>query len=54
MLDERLLEVLACPKCKGRLEYERERERLVCRNCRLRFRIEKDIPILLLEETEKF
>lgn len=52
MLSDKLLEVLACPKCKGDLEYDRENNKLTCNNCRLRFRIEDDIPIMLIDEAE--
>jgi uncharacterized protein YbaR (Trm112 family) len=54
MLDEKLLSVLACPKCKGQLEYKQKPERLVCQDCRLDFEIKEDIPILLLEGARKF
>lgn len=54
MLDESLLEILACPKCKGKLEYKKEENKLICHNCRLIFRIEDDIPIMLIDEAEKF
>ena len=54
VLDESLLEILACPKCKGELEYEKEEDQLVCHNCRLIFRIEDDIPIMLIDEAQKF
>ncbi len=49
-LPQELLEILACPKCKGDLEYRKEREVLICHNCRLVYRIEDDIPIMLVEE----
>ena len=54
MLDERLLEILACPKCKGDLEYDRENETLICQACRLKYAIKDEIPIMLIEEAEKF
>jgi len=54
MLDKELLEVLACPKCKGDLEYKPEEEQLICHDCRLIYRIEDDIPVMLIEEAEKF
>ena len=54
MLDESLLEILACPKCKGELEYKKEEDKLICHNCRLIFRIEDDIPIMLIDEAQKF
>ncbi len=54
MLSEKLLEILACPKCKGDLNYDRDNDKLICENCRLRYRIEDDIPIMLIDEAEKF
>jgi uncharacterized protein YbaR (Trm112 family) len=45
-----LLEILACPQCKGELEYRSEEPALLCRACRLRYRIEDDIPVMLIEE----
>lgn len=54
MLDKQLLEILACPACKGNLEYDEKNERLACHACRLKYRIEEDIPIMLVEEAEKF
>jgi len=52
MLDNKLLEILVCPKCKGELEYDKENEKLSCGQCRLIFRIEDDIPIMLIDEAE--
>ncbi len=52
MLDAKLLEILACPKCKGDLDYRDEPETLDCAACRLRFRVEDGIPIMLLDEAE--
>lgn len=54
MLDEKLLEILVCPKCKGELEYRPEEEALLCHACRLRYRIEDDIPVMLIDEAESF
>jgi len=53
-LSKELLELIVCPKCKGRLEYLQARERLNCETCRLSFRVEDDLPILLIEEAEKY
>jgi len=54
MLNEKLLEILACPKCKGDLEYDKTENKLICNKCRLRYRIEDDIPIMLIDEAEKY
>ncbi|HKJ92092.1 MAG TPA: Trm112 family protein [Longimicrobiales bacterium] len=52
MLDERLLEILVCPKCKGALEYRVEDGELVCHACRLRYEVRDDIPIMLIDEAK--
>jgi uncharacterized protein YbaR (Trm112 family) len=54
MLDKQLLEIIACPKCKGDLEYKSEQEKLICNKCRLIYKIKDDIPIMLIDEAEKF
>ncbi len=53
MIDKKLLDILACPGCKGAVRYEEDRNALVCDACRLRFRIEDDIPVMLVDEAEK-
>ena len=47
-----LLEILACPKCKGDLEVTPAQDGLVCRACKLVYRIEDDIPIMLIDEAK--
>ena len=54
MLDKELLDILACPKCKGNLEYDKENEKLICHTCRLKYNIKDRIPIMLIEEAEPF
>ncbi len=49
-LDKELLDIIACPKCKGDLIYKEEENCLICKNCKLKYKIEDDIPILLIEE----
>ena len=50
-----LLDLLVCPKCKGDLEYSEEENVLICRNCRLKFRIlEGGIPDMLIDDAERF
>ena len=50
MLDEHLLEILVCPKCKGDLEYKPEQNEIICHKCRLRYEVRDDIPIMLVAE----
>ena len=54
MLDESMLEVLACPKCKGKLEHRPEESALLCNVCRLRYNISDGIPVMLIDEAESF
>ena len=50
-----LLDVLACPKCKGDLQYDVKANKLTCNSCRLRFSvIDEEIPNMLIEDAEKF
>ncbi len=53
MIDQVLLDILVCPKCKTRVKLEGDR--LVCQNaaCGLRYPIRDDIPIMLIDEAEK-
>ena len=53
MLSKELLEILVCPACKGDLEYDQRNAKLICHACRLRFSIEDDIPIMLIDEAER-
>lgn len=58
-LDATLLEILACPKCKAKLEYrvgdkDGEEEVLLCHKCRLAFEVDDGIPIMLIDEARPF
>ena len=52
-MDGKLLEILACPLCKGRLEYNRSAQELICKFDRLAFPIRDDIPVMLEDEARK-
>ncbi|MFH1071500.1 MAG: Trm112 family protein [Candidatus Glassbacteria bacterium] len=54
MLDKKLLEILVCPKCKGELVYEPEKNELTCNACRLIYEVKDDIPIMLIDEARSF
>ncbi|MHB1543856.1 MAG: Trm112 family protein [Gammaproteobacteria bacterium] len=49
-MDRRLLEVVVCPCCRGKLEYREAPEGLACLHDRLFFPIHEDIPVLLVDE----
>jgi uncharacterized protein YbaR (Trm112 family) len=49
-LSKELLEILACPKCKGDIILTDSGDGLVCKACRLIYPIEEDIPVMLIDE----
>jgi hypothetical protein len=53
MIDKELLEILACPKCKGEIEYLKTEDKLLCSACKLKYHIRDDIPIMLIDEAER-
>ncbi len=52
-MDARLLEILACPVCKGPLQYRRDSQVLVCRMDRLAYPVRDDVPVMLAEEARQ-
>ena len=52
-MDKKLLEILACPVCKGPLVYRKEEGELICKADRLAYPIRDDIPVMLEEEARK-
>ncbi len=51
-ISKELLEILACPKCKGDIYLNEKEDGLICENCRLLYEIKDDIPIMLIEEAK--
>ena len=51
-ISQELLEILACPKCKGDIYLNATKDGLVCEKCRLIYEIKDDIPIMLIEEAK--
>jgi uncharacterized protein YbaR (Trm112 family) len=50
MIDQKLLDILACPLCKTPVK--QERDRLVCTQCGRRYPVRDGIPVMLIEEAE--
>ena len=51
-IDEKLLEILACPACDDRPPVKLKGEKLVCEKCRRAYPIRDGIPVMLVEEAE--
>lgn len=53
-VDQKLLEILACPNCHGDVEYLSDESVIVCRGeCKYRYPVRDDIPVMLIDEAEK-
>ncbi|MEJ2688687.1 MAG: Trm112 family protein [Deltaproteobacteria bacterium] len=53
MISKELLDILACPKCKGPVHLAEDEKGLICDSCRLLYEIRDDIPIMLIDEAKK-
>ena len=49
-LSNKLLELLVCPKCKGKLEYDEKRSLLICPVCHIGYPVKDGIPIMLVDD----
>ncbi|MGI2180649.1 Trm112 family protein [Shewanella oncorhynchi] len=45
--DKKLLDIVACPVCKGKLEYDKTTQQLICKVDKLAYPITEGIPVLL-------
>jgi len=52
-MDNKLLDILACPVCKGELVYKKNDNELICKFDRLAYPIKDDIPVMLVDEARK-
>ncbi|WP_084266977.1 Trm112 family protein [Shewanella marina] len=50
--DKKLLEIVACPVCKGKLEYDKAAQKLICKFDKLAYPITDNIPVLLENRAE--
>ena len=52
-MDKKLLDILACPVCKGPLVYDKAKQELICKGDRLAYPIRDDIPVILEDEARE-
>jgi hypothetical protein len=53
-VDQKLLEILICPNCRGEVEYLAAEETIVCLgDCRYRYPVRDGIPVMLIDEAAK-
>lgn len=51
-ISQELLDILACPKCKGDIYLTDSKDGLVCDKCKLLYEIKDDIPVMLIDEAK--
>jgi hypothetical protein len=49
-INKELLDILACPKCKGNVHLNEREDGIICDSCKLMYPIRDDIPIMLIDE----
>lgn len=49
-ISKALLDILACPKCKGEVRLSESGDALICGACKLKYAIKDDIPVMLIDE----
>lgn len=52
-MDKKLLEILVCPKCKNKLEFDKKNNELICQQDALAFPVHDGIPVMLEDEARK-
>jgi len=50
MIKKELLEILACPKCKGPVSLDQDEKGIICQKCRLLYEIKDGIPVMLIDK----
>lgn len=50
MIDKELLDILACPACRG--DVELKDSKIVCRACGKKYPVRDGIPVMLIDEAE--
>ena len=52
MIKKDLLDILACPECHRKVILSDDGSWLVCNECSVKYPVEDDIPIMLVERAE--
>jgi len=51
MVDKELLEIMACPDCKGAVM--EQDNKIICQKCGKKYPVRDGIPVMLVEEADK-
>ena len=50
MIRQELIDILACPQCRGPIKLNEQQNGLICDSCKLEYEIRDGIPIMLINE----
>ncbi len=53
MIDQKLLDILVCPVTKAPLEYDMEKQELICKASGLAYPVRDGIPVMLESEARQ-
>lgn len=53
MINEKLIEILRCPICKSKVMYDENSNKIICSNCKNKYDVEDEIPVMLQNEKDK-
>lgn len=53
-MNRKLLEILACPICKAKIDYKKIKKLLVCYKCKVGYPIKNGIPVMIPEEAIEY
>ncbi len=51
-ISKELMDIIACPKCKGEVKLTNTKDGLICNACKLLYEIKDGIPIMLIDEAK--
>jgi len=49
MIDSKILDILACPYCRGDVEYDAKHEKILCGECSREYQVKNGIPVMLCD-----
>ena len=52
-MDNKQIEMMVCPECNGKLEYNKTDNELTCNSCQIAFPVKDGIPVMLIEEARR-
>lgn len=52
-MDKKQLDMLVCPECRGKLNYDRSSQELICDQCKLAYPVTDGIAVMLVDEARK-